>query len=369
MLTRVFRLVRLLGALAILGGTVASCLEGADVGLGDCPNPNFGHYNRFGDLDPCCIDQTNPCGPLTVPPPAQCDGICLPAGPPPNWFREPVLLWYGNYYDAPEMCPDTMSGWPVFGEPLPPYGCPLCECSDPACVLPSGMIASNTSNCQGPAFTPFSATKPDGCSTPIVIQPNTLKSVSIVAPTVSACAPSMNVAKDASSSWVKKGRVCSGVGRGDCGNDGGDFVCVKRPPMVPAGFLQCVQNATRGEKATPCPAGYPHKITVYQDLDTAASCKPCDCEPPVGSVCTAAVTAYTNNACDPASAIFTDNVSLGPSQCEPVPVNTGLQGMTEKWLVTQPGKCTPKGGDPTGTPIPSEKTSWTFCCVDPGFSP
>ena len=66
---------------------------------------------------------------------------------------------------------------------------------------------------------------------------------------------------------------------------------------------------------------------------------------------------------------FTDNVSLGPSQCEPVPVNTGLQGMTEKWLVNQPGKCTPKGGDPTGTPIPSEKTSWTFCCVAPGFSP
>src|SRR5262245_18806902 len=61
-------------------------------------------------------------------------GVCMPAGPPPNWKRPPLLLWYGHSYNIPpgNLCPDEMLGEVLYRDPLPPYGCPLCTCGDPA---------------------------------------------------------------------------------------------------------------------------------------------------------------------------------------------------------------------------------------------
>jgi hypothetical protein len=364
---------RSLRVILVVAVLLPGCLvEGGQIVFygSECPdNPVLGHLDRNGNLDPCCKDQTIPCTKDGVIPPQQCTGSCLAKGPRPNWLEDPVLLWFGNYSDTPDLCPDGSRGDEVYRDPITPYSCPACECSDPACVLPSGMIASASGGCMG-QFTPFPATKPDGCSTPTKIQPNDLQSVSIQPPTVSSCVPSMAdivVPKDLIvAEWAKKGRVCSGVRSGHCDDE--SQVCVSLLPSAPPGWMQCIQNITKGDQSTLCPDSYPYPITGYQNRDHPSSCSPCECDPPVGSECTAEVSAYTDSSCVEASYIFEYVVPLGPPVCAPIPANMGLQGMTEKWFLNQPGKCMPKGGDPTGKPIPDEKTSWTFCCAqDPGI--
>src|SRR5262245_34018563 len=101
------RRVKAILPLFVLVVSASSCLEEAEFAAGDCVPFVYGHRDSNGNLDPCCTDKSSPCpGDITVTPPSICEGVCMPAGPPPNWFREPRLVWYGNYYDAPEMCPD-----------------------------------------------------------------------------------------------------------------------------------------------------------------------------------------------------------------------------------------------------------------------
>jgi hypothetical protein len=360
MRTRAFKLVGFLGSVVVLPGTFLSCLDGADIALGDCPNPDFSHLNRYGDLDPCCIDTSiTPCGP------SECKGKCMPEGPPLEWASEPVLLWYGPSSNTSPTCPDGMTGKSYYTDPLSSYGCLGCTCGAPACVLPSGMIASTMAMCQGPTFTNFPATDPNGCSTPIEIQPNTAKSLSLLAPTVSPCVPQIDIVvpKDINISppWAREALVCTGKESGTCppGN-----VCMAALPSAPPGYMHCIRNATKGEEDTSCPERYPHPLTIYEEeLDNDASCTPCQCDPPVGSECTAQVSAFTDSSCVEASAIFKNYLApLGPPVCAGVPVNAGLRGMIEKWLVNQPGQCSPRGGEPTGMPVPNPATAWSLCC-------
>src|SRR6185503_18466602 len=79
----------------------------------------------------------------------------------------PILLWHGSHSEPIPACPsNAMATGSLLGrDPIPPNTCPLCECGDPACVLPQGLIADGTAGCgmAGP-FTPFPA-EPDGsCS-------------------------------------------------------------------------------------------------------------------------------------------------------------------------------------------------------------
>jgi hypothetical protein len=363
MLRRVFRLVRLLGTLAILGGTVASCLEGADVGLGDCPNPVIDHKNAAGELDPCCVDKSVPCHAE-----AECDGECMPTNANLNWGKVPNLFWYGDVDQAPSGCPDpTESYWEGHAEPISVGECPGCVCSDPACVPPASVIASDMLGCNGPKFTGFPVVPNGSCSNSTTIQPNELKSLAILSPTVSACttstAPVVVPKGFIPDIWRKRGIVCTGTGNGTCSARGD--VCVPST-APPSGFMQCIENTARGDELTPCPdegkeRGYKRKFVIYDEIDNKIACTPCQCGAPVGSVCTASVSAYQDKSC--VTPIFENYVIFsGNPQCVPVGPNLPLQGVTSEWITNQPGKCTPDGGKVTGNVDVDHATARALCC-------
>jgi hypothetical protein len=340
-----------------------SCLQGYEADIYSCPHPVMTHLDSLGQFDPCCKDNAVPC--IEAPVPRDCNSMCLPEGPPPDWSREPLLVWYGpsSQVTMDAKCPDGSKGLLLHTDPLASYHCPSCICGDPSCVLPSGIIASNTDMCQGPLVTEFPATDPDGCSTPIEIKPDTFRSLGLLAPTVSPCAASMEMPtdeeKERHTSWANNALICSGKALGTCALD---QTCMMFLPPIP-GYMHCIQGATEGAKVTSCPERYPLLFTFYHSLDDEASCTPCKCDPAVGSQCTAEVSAFTDSSCVESSHIFEDYiVPLAAPQCATVPSNTALRGMTEKWVINKPGKCTPRGGEPTGVPIPDQKTSWTFCC-------
>jgi hypothetical protein len=359
---RVFRLVGLLGVAVVVAGTFLSCLDGADIAFGDCPNPDFAHLNRYGDLDPCCIDKTNACGS------DECDGECMPTNADINWSKEPVLFWFGDVDQAPTTCPDsTEDRWEGYADPISVGECIGCVCGDPACVLPASVIASDAAGCNGPTFTNLSIASDGSCSTGDV-KPNALQSLAILSPTVSACTPSLapiTVPKDLRfpDIWGKKGVVCSGSGNGKCSATGDVCVPSTKPP---SGFMQCIYNLNKGDELSPCPDegkenGYSRKIIIYEEIDDKVACTECKCGAPVGSECTAAVSAYQDMSC--ATPIFENYVVFsGNPQCATVGPNLPLQGVTSTWITNQPGACTPSGGQRTGKVDVDPTTAHAFCC-------
>jgi hypothetical protein len=361
--------LRLCGFLAIASlstGLVASCLEGADIAISDCLNPVPGHLDSHGYLDPCCKDDESPCrGGQDA-----CD-ICMPSASVVDWEQTPVLLWHGPSVNEIPKCPDDAATFDILGrDPIPPSTCRPCECSDPSCVLPEGLIADGAAGCvQGP-FTLFPPEADGSCSNKASIDPNQLQSIAILPPTVSKCVGSrapVSVPREFpinSTGWSTVALVCNGAGAGFC-NESDRHMCF-RP--APSDFARCVQRKQPDVEDTPCPPGYPYHHVYYKEHDSSIECSPCECSPPVGSVCTAAVTAYTNNACTDDGAIFKDFiVSQGPPPCVNVQPNTGLKGLTEAWIINQPGKCSPSLSEPTGKAAPLHASAQEFCCADPDF--
>ena len=349
--------------LLVLVVCASSCLEEAEFAAGDCVPFVYGHRDSNGNLDPCCTDKSSPCPGEVTPAPNKCDGECMPTNANQSWSKDPVQFWYGDYELAPMECPDmTENYWAGYAEPTAVHECPdQCVCSDPACVLPASVTASGTVGCNGP-FTDFPVASNGMCSMGD-IKPNTLKSLGILSPTVSACTPSavpITVPKDGTFvTWSKRGVVCSGSGFGVC-EDRGD-VCV---PPATSGFKQCLANLTKGDELSDCPAGkYTHKYVVYDRIDDNVACTPCKCGTPMGSTCTAAVSAFQDISCT--TPIFKDYVvPLGSPQCATIAPNLPLQGVTANWITNQPSTCAPSGGDPTGKVDVDHSTARAFCCLE-----
>jgi hypothetical protein len=369
MRARAFKPVGRLGAIIVLTGAFSSCLDGADIAFGDCPTPDFAHLNRYGDLDPCCIDTTvTPCGPSG---PSECDGECQPKNANPFWSPEPVLFRIGDDDQVPPTCPDsTESPFIAHADPISIGQCSECACSDPACALPASVIASDAVGCNGPTFTDFPVASDGSCSTGVDVKPNMLKSLGILSPTVSTCTPGqvpVTVPRDirVPSQWGTVSVACAGTGFGKC--DATGDVCVPST-APPSGFMQCLQSTTIGVTAelTPCPdegkkSGYIHKYVVYMEIDENVACTECKCGAPVGSDCTAAVSAYQDKSC--ATPIFESYVvSSGNPQCVTVGPTLPLQGVKAQWLTDQAGTCTPSGGEPTGKVAVKHETAIAYCC-------
>ena len=87
-----------------------------------------------------------------------CLGQCEPLAPA-GWTEHPSLLWIGPPDKAPTECPPRAPSkyYKGFADLNAPIDCDACTCGDPACVLPSGLVASDSPLCQGPMFTPFEA--------------------------------------------------------------------------------------------------------------------------------------------------------------------------------------------------------------------
>lgn len=344
---------------------VSSCLEGFDTAIYTCPDPVLGHLNSRGQLDPCCTDKSSPCQIVE----AGCD-ICIPSASSVYWEQSPVLVWHGpSFSDIPECPGDPMTPPVILGrDPVPPGKCRSCKCSDPACVLPEGLIANSAAGCmQGPS-TPFPPEADGSCSNKASVDPNQFQSIGILPPTVSKCVGSrvqVPVPRDLDiQGWSTVAFVCNGDGNGDC-SDPDHHLCSRD---APSGFARCVRRKQPGVEDTSCPPAYPYHHVYYEDHDSSIECTPCACSPPVGSVCTAAVTAYRNNACTDDGAIFKDLiVSQGPPLCLNVQPNTGLKGLTEAWIINHPGKCDPSASVPTGEAAPLHATAYEFCCTDPDF--
>lgn len=299
----------------------------------------------------------------------ECDGPCLPVVSFSNWHTNPVLLWHDLATREIPECPPEAQGRVMFGrDPIPPGTCSSCECSDPFCVLPEGLIANGAAGCMQGPFTPFPPEADGSCSNKASVDPNQFQSIAILPPTVSKCVGSMApvpIPRDITfniGGWSTVALVCNGTGVGAC-PDHNNQLCF--PPDSP-GFARCVEGAATGIENQACPPEYPHRHVYYAEHDPSVECTPCACSPPVGSVCTAAVTAYTNNACTDDGAIFKDLiVSQGPPLCLNIQPNTGLKGLTEAWIINQPGKCNPSLSEPTGKAAPLHTTAHEFCCADP----
>lgn len=277
----------------------------------------------------------------------------------PTWTPAPLTIRLG---------PDGVTTVTFYAEPSSVSACPLCTCSAPACVLPVGLNASSAStNCQGPAYEMFLANPNGACSdnkmTPIPV--NAAKSLALLAPTVRPCAPKMDIPQDVVTTWKKKAMVCSGVAHGNCD---GQRVCVPSLRTAPSGFMHCIENATRGSDDGVCPPkSFPNKITVYERVDWKISCGECACDPPVGSDCTANVSAYTDPSCIPGSEFSSQTVPLGFPQCVTVPPNYAVEGVTAHWITNKPGVCVPSpgSGQPTGTVDVDHTTAHEYCCQAP----
>ena len=342
------------------------CYEGGTLAYYSCADPHPGHLDAQGQPDPCC--KNGPCPDANGQ--LQCDGDCLPLGPSPDWLPDPVLLWHGSSFGPIPDCPAhaTAPGRAIGRDPLLPATCPLCECSAPACVLPQGLIADGTAACGMPGpFTPFPPEDDGSCSNRASFEPNQIQSFAILPPTVTPCVGrpvEVPVPRDIKlSNWNTTAIVCTGQGSGMCG-DRHNRIC---SPHAPDGFMQCVKNATRGVRDAECPPGYPNKHVYYEKVDYQIACSRCKCSPPLGSVCTAEVTAYKSTACTVASTIVDAFVSLspGPLLCVTVQANTALKGLTEAWLVNEPGTCTAGQSVPTGAVQALESSAWEYCCADP----
>ena len=288
MLKRTWKLFRLSGITLVVAGasaSSASCLEGADIALGDCPNPDYGHLNRNGNLDPCCFDRSVPCHTDS-----ECDGKCMPTNVDPAWSRNPVLFWFGDFNATAPLCPESSEGhWEAYADPVSAGNCPACICSEPACVPPASVSASEAIGCDGPTIADLPIAADGSCSMSTSIPTNALKSLAVISPKLSPCTPStvpiqvpIDLGRD---TWNKRSKVCRGTGNSLCARP--EEVC--SPSTAPlSGFMQCLENVRKGDEVTPCPDegkdhGYLKKFVVYEHIDWDVACTLCTCGAPVGS--------------------------------------------------------------------------------------
>jgi hypothetical protein len=291
-----------------------------------------------------------------------CPGECVPL--PPIDFSGPSLLWVGNAVDAPG-CPARASRKVYEGHADLDSSnqCPPCACTQPACVLPSGLTAS-TSVCpnDGPlaTLTPFDAPAGwDGsCTSPTAIPPNELGSVTIDPVTISACKPVQQVPRDFSGSWGQFAFACTGEAiPGACGDPA--LACVPTSEPPPPGFQQCLVYTREGEPT--CPPEYPEKRVLYGGLEDTRSCTACECTEAAPSTCVTSMSVYQDDDCT--TPLFENYpVGTGNTQCldtMPLP----LRSMKASWITNEPGACAASGGVPTGEAKPLERR--TFCCLAP----
>jgi len=309
---------------------------------------------QFYDCEDPCETCLEPC--------PKCDGECVPL--PPLEFNGPALLWIGKEADAPQ-CPDRA--------PQPIYEghaglddsnqCSPCECTQPRCVLPSGVTASPSTCSNGPGV-PTAFDAPAGwdgsCTSPTPV--DQLGSITIAPLTIAPCLPVVDhvTIKDlyAGSTWATFARACTGlVYEGACANAGERCVPTAEPP--PPGFRQCLLYLPSDEAV--CPTDYPEKHTFFRGLEDTRACTACECTPIFPSHCAASLSAYTDASC--MTGLVSALMGADASQCHDVMPGAQIASMKATWTLDDPGTCAPMGGFPTGTAIPT--TPRTFCCQPP----
>ena len=340
--------------LGIAGGTggASACWNANRVDLYTCDDP-CGNGQPGDTCD-------NPCG--------SCVGQCVPI--PPLDFEGPMIVYIGPQEGAPE-CPAhaPIKAYEGLGDLRDEtFYCPPCKCSEPACVLPEGVTASDLSVCPndppGATLTPFSAPVSwDGsCTSPGTVGPSQLGSVTIAPVTVRPCEPIVDVVPDWDfyPLWNTFARACRGqVDNGRCEDPA--LICMPTAEPPPPGFQQCIAaQAELGQDLT-CPDTYPIQFTFYAGADDTRDCTECECQQQGQPNCSALVSIYQTTTCS--SLISANMIGTAVPLCSDVMPGIQLQSIEASWLVNDPGTCTPTGGVPVGEVVPEGPK--VFCCQPP----
>ncbi len=227
----------------------------------------------------------------------------------------------------------------------PPATCSACECGPVSGESCDGPVMSFffDSSCQTAAGT---QTVTSSC------EPTTLgaMSVTVAAPVAAGgtCAGMGGVATTTPSTWGQRARACAATSSlpGSCPSG---QVCAPAPAAPFASGMCVMQTGV----ATACPSGYPSGPQVfYASFDDTRGCSACDCDPPLGALCTIGAPAITNCIGGSLDAPNTCVAFTGP---EPVK-------LAAPPTLTSPGSCsvTAGGGTPSGSATPTGATS--FCC-------
>lgn len=291
-----------------------------------------------------------------------CTGQCAPL--PPLDFMGPTLLWMGKEAEAPE-CPARAPRKVYEGhaELDASNQCPTCACSEPACVFPSALTASDSPLCQGPTFTPFEA--PGGwdgsCASPTIVTSDLVDSVRIAPVEALPCEPALpSVPHDLGSSpWGKFARACGGEATPNaCGDPG--MMCLPTAEPPPPGFQQCILYLRDDDPQ--CPADYPEKFVFYGDLEDTRECTPCECTPTAPSDCLGWLSLYKDEGCT--EPVLQTMSGPGEAACVDLQApSMQLAGMQAEWITNEPGSCVASGGVPSGEAKPLDQR--TFCCQPP----
>ena len=291
-----------------------------------------------------------------------CDGQCVPL--PPLQFDGPVLLWMGPEVEAPPTCPARA--------PVPVYDglaglndsnqCPACACSEPACVFPSGLTASDQTCVQGAGGTetifPAPASWSGACTAPGMVTANQLASITLAPVTERPCEPfPAEVPQSFDPTWGIFARACRGhVSDGHCADPGTRCEPSAEPP--PPGFRQCILWEGDGEPI--CPETYPEMHTFYGGLEDTRECTPCECTQTAASDCIALLSTYQDDSCT--ALLIASMMDLSAvDACNDIAMQSaGLGSMDATWIANEPGTCVASGGVAQGEAMPLNPK--TFCC-------
>jgi hypothetical protein len=300
-----------------------------------------------------------------------CPGVCVPV-PPADW-KGPYLLWQGPAgVEAPACLPSTPTiVYEGYGGLKSENVCPSCRCSEPACVLPSGITASSLSACpgDGPGATLTSLEAPafwDGsCVSPGGVPPELVGSFTIAPATERRCAPvSETVLRSGLVSlyWNTRARACAwDTPAGACDRAGEgepQRVCLDRYDQDHPLWLECVVDPL-GRNGLPCPEGYnDERSTFYRSFQDTRACTACTCEESAASVCSAFVSVSEDETCSAPVTLSILVTDVGA--CIDPPPGVRLGSMMAAWGTNEPGACVPSGGVPQGEVVPEDPM--TFCC-------
>ncbi|MFS8070924.1 MAG: hypothetical protein ACMG6S_31540 [Byssovorax sp.] len=300
---------------------------------------------------------------------SDCPGQCVPLGPG-EWLG-PMLLWIGKEGEAPECPPSApIQGSPMFADLTAPNVCGTCECDAPAgsCALPTTLTAAS-SMCagDGPGVPHTAFDAPAGWSgdctaeSPIPANQkcngvNCVQSLTIAPLTLTEAPCGVSTTPVASKlpyTWGAVAQSCHGLTSGTCAAP--SEICA---PAVLPGFEQCLYQVGDRE----CPAAYSERHVFYYGVEDTRACTPCACGEPVGSTCTAFVSAFTDGSCS--SPVVAGTVDASGPKCLDVLSGVALGSKLATAPVYAPGVCQASGGAAIGGAVPEEPS--TFCCLPPG---
>ena len=305
-----------------------------------------------------------------------CTGQCLPAGP--SGFQHiPILLWMGSENEEPE-CPERANG--VFFQGY--YGltvdfpCQECSCGPAECTMPSGLVATSGSACQGGKAVPYDGPAEwDGsCVAPGQLPVGSFRSIELSPATVSPCKPIGNAeppkppafAPQTSSFvngiyWKSRAKACQGSGDGKCSIS--DYQCVPDIRPAPPEFRYCLEyNKTVDETNLPeCPGNYPDRFLFHKGVSGKPECSPCECGEVSGAECSVSFSAYQDATCSGTPMPLFKDLTVKSGTCVDFDTpSVSLGSMSATWTAKQAGQCEPKGGNMVNDVKPQDPH--VFCC-------